>query len=57
MDSIGFSTLSDPDSNSNLDCKPNGYTVVRQTFHTQISIPAVWDKNGIRIGIRRYESK
>ena len=55
----GLFTLPDWDthSNSNSDCKPNGYILLRRTFHTaqsQIQIPILTANysNGIGIGTR-----
>ena len=57
-DSFGLFLLldSDTDSNSNLDCKPNGYIVTCGTFHiapspVQNLIPPVQYRNSIAIGI------
>ena len=57
-DSFGLFLLldSDTDSNSNLHCKPNGYTVTCGTFHIApipipILIPPVQYRNSIAIGI------
>ena len=52
----GLFTLPDPDSDSNSDCKPNGYIERCRTFHTarnrtQIPIPTAQYRNGIGINI------
>ena len=44
----------DTDSNSNSNCKPNGYILLRRTFHTgqsQIQIPILTANNSYGIGI------
>ena len=56
IDTNGLFTLKVSDSNSNSDCKPNGYIVIYRTFriaHSQIQIPIPTAdyRNGIGIGL------
>ena len=54
--SRGLFTVLASDTDSDLDCKPNGYIVLCKAFHSaqnRIQIPILTDnyRNGIAIGI------